>query len=112
MVGKIRHIGKEDSKAKYSRYKRLVNSGIFRDKKTTQKVIDCKGDFISWTNKQAKEWMMARVKELNDDRDIDISCDCCTTTDENILDKVTNQNCFATEIIEIIRALSIENSIN
>tara|TARA_Y100001968_G_C19262917_1_gene670197 strand:+ start:406 stop:756 length:351 start_codon:yes stop_codon:yes gene_type:complete len=102
----IRHIGKKDKKNKTSRYKRLVNSGIFRDNDTRFKKIDCNGDFVNWTNQPAKDWIMARVKEINDGRYLDISCDCCETIiNENASNNI-NEQCYAKEIIYLIKHIA------
>ncbi len=105
MTGTIRHIGKNDPKAQKARYKRLVNSGIFRDKDTRNKLIDCQGDFETWTNQPAISWIKARVKELREDRELDISCNCCESTDSESSAKQINPHCHALEIICIIKHL-------
>lgn len=111
MPGKINHIGKNDQKQRTARYKRLVHSGIFRDKSTSQKRIDCQGDFNEWTNAPAKDWIKARVKELNEGRSINLSCDCCETTEEEKLRSKNvhlNENCYAKQLIELIEFLAKE----
>ena len=105
MTGTIRHIGKDDPKAQKARYKRLVNSGIFRDKDTRNKLIDCQGDFEDWKNQPAISWIKARVKELREDRELDISCDCCESTNVDRIHKQTNPDCHALEIICLIQRL-------
>ena len=49
----IRHIGTEDKKANDEHFAHLNQSGVFRDKETRSKLMNCLGDFREWTNQPA-----------------------------------------------------------
>ena len=122
MTGSIRHIGKKDSGDKGFRYKRLVNSGIFRNRDTRDKLIDCRGEFETWTNEPAKDWINARVKELHEGRNINISCDCCDTTNPETVQQIKDgttegffkpeydERCCGQEIVNLIIRLEKEKA--
>ena len=117
MAGSIRHIGKGEPKDTSARLKRLVQSGIFRDKDTHHKLIDCQGDFETWTNAPAKDWINARVKELREERQVNIGCECCHSRDPQFLKDEqegkhslsgVNEDCYGDEIVELIKRLAAE----
>ncbi len=126
----IRHIGIEDKKANDERFAHLNRSGIFRDKETRGKLMDCLGDFRQWTNQPAIDWINARANELRKGKKLALQCGCCKSTDpeqiaedakaakegamkmfrESMLAREYNPKCFAKEIIELIINLSEEDS--
>ncbi|AAQ00695.1 MULTISPECIES: hypothetical protein [Prochlorococcus] len=116
MHSQITHIGIKQARQQGFRYKHLQHSGIFRDKDTCQKQIDCQGPFENWTNIQAKSWVFARVKEQKDGRKVHIVCNCCDSREPQTLnsDKSIhannkariNSNCFGDELVELIIKLA------
>ncbi len=103
MEPKINHIGIKQLRANGFRYKRLRNSGIFRDNDTRSKLIDCQGSFKEWTNAPARDWINARVKEYKDGRNVHIVCDCCESREAG---RVMNGKCHAPAIVELIVELA------
>ena len=121
MIPEITHIGIKQQRSEGFRYKRLRNSGIFRDNETHQKLIDCQGPFEEWTNAPARDWIMARVKEYREGRKVHIVCDCCESRDAEFLEDLkgaklwqtiglVNPNCYGPEIVELILSLAKEES--
>ncbi len=113
------HIGIKEKRLKGFRYKRLINSGIFRGNDTRQKLIDCQGPFHGWTNASAKNWVYARVREQKEGRKVHIVCDCCDTRcmssscEHTLMDKNTenrrNPNCYGQELVDLIIDLAKQN---
>ncbi len=69
-IGTIRCCGKEDKKRKEARMKLLKRC------EGADLLVDT--DFSSWTNKPAREWVCARVKEVKEGKHIDLMCYCHT----------------------------------
>ena len=74
-IGTIRCCGKDDKKRKNARMKLLKRC------EGADLLVDT--DFSSWTNKPAKEWVLARVKEVQEGKHIALMCYCTTHDLEN-----------------------------
>ena len=68
-IGSIRCVGKRDKKRSDARMKLLKRC-------EGADLLVGKEDFSSWSNKPAREWVCARVKELKDGKNIDLMCYC------------------------------------
>ena len=69
-IGSIRCCGKRDKKRREARMKLLKRC------EGADLLVDT--DFSSWTNKPAREWVCARVKEVKEGKHIDLMCYCET----------------------------------
>ena len=70
-IGTIKCVGKRDKKRRDARMKLLKRC-------EGADLLVGKEDFSSWTNKPAREWVCARVKEVQEGRHIDLMCYCKT----------------------------------
>ena len=68
-IGTIRCVGKNDMKRRDARMKLLKRC-------EGADLLVGKEDFSSWSNKPAREWVCARVKEVQEGRHIDLMCYC------------------------------------
>ena len=70
-IGTIKCVGKRDKKRREARMKLLKRC-------EGADLLVGKEDFSSWTNKPAREWVCARVKEVKEGKHIDLMCYCDT----------------------------------
>ena len=110
-IGTVRCVGKRDSKRREARMKLLKRC------EGADLLVDT--DFSSWTNKPAREWVLARVKEVQEGKHIDLMCYCQThdldqpkfgTGWFHKMRQEENANCKAVKLSELI--LNFANSRN
>jgi|TARA_Y100000114_G_scaffold130225_1_gene127978 hypothetical protein len=111
-IGSIRCVGKRDKKRREARMKLLKRC------EGADLLVDT--DFSSWTNKPAREWVCARVKEVQEGRHIDLMCYCEThDLDQSKygrgwMHKMREQevaNCKAVKLSELILNFAISGNL-